>query len=76
MIQHIIDTRRLTLVPLVEEHIEFEVRLDASPEVMRFLGEGLPRGREFVEHRHGHRLSEARDGLGFWVGFMGAEFVG
>lgn len=76
MIQRSITTGRLSLVPMSEEHIEVEVRLDASPDVMRFLGDGLPRDRELVEHHHRQRLAEARDGLGFWVGFMGAEFVG
>jgi RimJ/RimL family protein N-acetyltransferase len=76
MIQHSIDTGRLSLVPLAEEHIEFEVLLDATPEVMRFLGDGLAREREVVEQHHRGRLSEARDGLGFWAGFVDAVFVG
>jgi RimJ/RimL family protein N-acetyltransferase len=76
MIQRTIDTGRLSLVPMAEEHIEFEVRLDANPDVMRFLGDGLPRDRELVERHHRQRLAEARDGLGFWVGFVGADFVG
>lgn len=76
MIQRTIGTPRLTLVPMAEEHIEYEVLLDASPEVMRFLGDGLPRDRQTVEGHHRQRINEARNGLGFWVGFMGTEFVG
>ncbi len=30
-------TERLTLVPLADEHLEWEIELDADPEVMRFL---------------------------------------
>jgi hypothetical protein len=31
---------RLRLVPLSDEHPEYEVELDADPEVMRYLGDG------------------------------------
>ena len=37
MTQKILDTERLRLVPLAEEHLEFEVELDSDPEVMRCL---------------------------------------
>jgi RimJ/RimL family protein N-acetyltransferase len=76
MMQRTLQTSRLTLVPLGEEHLEYEVILDATPDVMRYLGAGKPRERPEVEKHHDGRISAARDGLGFWVGFLEAEFVG
>ncbi|MDQ1740770.1 MAG: hypothetical protein QOE53_2422 [Pseudonocardiales bacterium] len=69
-------TRRLTLVPLAEEHLEHEVELDADPEVMRYLG--AARTRAEVERHHHHRLAVADivAGLGFWAGFHDRQFVG
>lgn len=77
MTQQRLQTDRLRLVPLSEEHFELEVELDSDPEVMRYLtGEG--RSREQVERSHGLRMetAEAVSGLGFWVGFLGDDFVG
>src|SRR5690349_18961281 len=70
-------TGRLELVPLGDEHLEFEVLLDSDPEVMRYLG-GRARPREEVVAAHGRRLEDARrnPGLGFWVGFDEDGFVG
>ena len=76
MIQRTLQTKRLTLVPLGEEHLEFEVTLDAHPDVMRYIGTGEPRERLEVEKHHQERIDEARNGLGFWAGFVGADFVG
>ena len=77
MAQPTLPTERITLVPLAEEHLEYEVELDAQPEVMRFLT-GRPRTRDEVETIHRRRLAIARDnpGLGFWSGFVAGEFVG
>jgi RimJ/RimL family protein N-acetyltransferase len=74
--QATLHTRRLTLVPLAEEHLDYEVELDSDPEVMRYLG--TARSRAEVEHYHRNRLAEAEQvpGLGFWVGFEGGQFVG
>jgi RimJ/RimL family protein N-acetyltransferase len=71
-------TRRIELVPLADEHLEYEVELDADPRVMRFLGNGRPRPRALVERLHRERVAIAAnaDGLGFWVGFVAGEFVG
>ncbi|MGC9666189.1 GNAT family N-acetyltransferase [Planosporangium sp. 12N6] len=71
-------TDRIRLVPLAEEHLEYEVQLDSDPEVMRFLGGGRARTRQEVEDLHRRRLAVAGRvaGLGFWVGFVGGEFVG
>ena len=70
-------TDRIRLVPLGDEHLELEVELDSDPEVMRYLtGDG--RSRAQVEKAHGLRLATAEPvaGLGFWVGFVDDEFVG
>ena len=76
IIQRTLQTSRLTLVPLGDEHLEYEVTLDAHPDVMRYLGVGQPRDRSEVEKHHQERINEARNGLGFWAGFLGTEFVG
>jgi RimJ/RimL family protein N-acetyltransferase len=69
-------TDRILLVPLAEEHLEYEVALDADPEVMRYLGP--PRTRAEVEAVHRDRLAAADrvPGLGFWVGLVDDVFVG
>jgi RimJ/RimL family protein N-acetyltransferase len=72
-----LQTERIRLEPLIEEHFELEVELDSDPEVMRYLT-GCARTREQVQHAHEMRLETARpvDGLGFWLGFVEDEFVG
>ena len=69
MCQATLRTGRLRLVPLSDEHPEYEVEFDADPEVMRYLGDGRARSREDVKRRHQHRLVAARRvvGLGWWV---------
>ncbi|PPK92272.1 RimJ/RimL family protein N-acetyltransferase [Kineococcus xinjiangensis] len=76
--QQVLRTARLVLVPLAEEHLEFEVELDSDPEVMRYLGSGRARSRAEVEELHRGRLALAgrAPGLGFWVGLAGGEPVG
>lgn len=78
MAQSTLHTARLRLVPLAHEHLEHEVELDADPDVMRHLGNGRPRTREQVQDLHNRRMAASRRvaGLGFWVGFAAAEFVG
>ena len=75
--QQTLHTARLTLVPLADEHLHWEVELDSDPEVMRYLG-GRASTREEVEASHARRMAAARkvDGLGFWVGLVDDEFVG
>jgi RimJ/RimL family protein N-acetyltransferase len=77
MPQRILRTERLTLVPLADEHLEWEVELDSDPEVMLYLA-GRPSAREEVEAVHVRRTAAAQkvDGLGFWVGLVDHEFVG
>jgi RimJ/RimL family protein N-acetyltransferase len=77
MAQPTLHTERLRLVPLGDEHLQFEIALDSDPEVMRYItGRGL--SAEEVEKAHGRRLAAAREipGLGFWAGFADDEFVG
>jgi RimJ/RimL family protein N-acetyltransferase len=72
-----LNTRRIRLVPLADEHLEYEVELDSDPEVMRYLGGGRPRCRAEVEAVHARRLATASrvPGLGYWVGFLDAGFI-
>jgi RimJ/RimL family protein N-acetyltransferase len=75
--QATLQTDRIRLVPLSDEHLELEVELDSDPEVMRYLtGDGRTRAQ--VEHAHGLRLATAQPvaALGFWVGFVKDDFVG
>jgi RimJ/RimL family protein N-acetyltransferase len=77
MPQATLQTGRIRLVPLADEHLEHEVELDSDPEVMRYLT-GRARTREEVEAIHHQRLAAADvvPGLGFWAGFVEGEFVG
>jgi RimJ/RimL family protein N-acetyltransferase len=77
MPQQTLQTERITLVPLADEHLESEVELDSDPEVMRYLG-GRASTREEVVATHARRMAAAQkvDGLGFWVGLVDDEFVG
>jgi hypothetical protein len=69
MPQQILRTARLTLLPLADEHLEWEVELDSAPEVMRYLS-GRASTREEAEAGHPRRMAAAQkvDRLGFWVG--------
>ena len=75
--QPTLHTERITLVPLAEEHLEWEFELDSDPEVMRYLS-GRASTRDDVEVSHARRMAAAQkvDGLGFWVGLVDDEFVG
>ena len=77
MPQQTLQTERITLVALADEHLEWEVELDSDPEVMRYLS-GRASSREEVEAGHARRMAAAQklDGLGFWVGLVDDEFVG
>jgi RimJ/RimL family protein N-acetyltransferase len=78
MSQSTLETDRIRLVPLADEHLEYEIELDADPEVMRYLGDGRARTRDQVEEAHRRRLAvaERAPGFGFWAGFVDGEFVG
>ena len=77
MPQQTMQTERIILVPLADEHLEWEVELDSDPEVMRYLS-GRASTREEIEAGHVRRMAAAQkvDGLGFWVGLVDDEFVG
>lgn len=77
MPQQILQTERLTLMPLADEHIVWEFELDSDPQVMRYLS-GRASTRDEVRADHLRRMAAAQkvDGLGFWVGLADAEFVG
>ena len=77
MPQQTLQTERITLVPLAEKHLEWEVELDSDFEVMRHLS-GRASTREEVVASHAGRMAAAQkvDGLGFWVGLLDDEFVG
>ena len=75
--QPTLQTARLTLVPLADEHLELEIELDSDAEVMRYLtGRALSRAE--VERAHQRRIAAARlvPGLGFWAGFDHDDFIG
>jgi RimJ/RimL family protein N-acetyltransferase len=76
--QATLHTARITLLPLSDAHLEYEVELDADPQVMRYLGNGRPRPRQDVVARHRERMATAArvPGLGFWSGFVTGRFVG
>jgi RimJ/RimL family protein N-acetyltransferase len=69
-------TGRILLVPLAEEHLEYEVALDADPEVMRFIGPARTRAEVEAVHRERLAAAERVPGLGFWVGLVDGDFVG
>jgi RimJ/RimL family protein N-acetyltransferase len=77
MAQLKLHTERLSLVPLADEHLPFEIELDSDPEVMRYIT-GRASSPEEVKRAHRRRLAAADDvpGLGFWAGFADDEFVG
>jgi RimJ/RimL family protein N-acetyltransferase len=77
MAQPTLHTVRLSLVPLADEHLQFEIELDSDPEVMRYIT-GRACLPDEVERAHRRRLAGADEvpGLGFWAGFAGEDFVG
>jgi len=77
MSQQTLHTERITLVPLADGHLEWEVELDSDADVMRYLS-GRASTREEVESAHAARMATAQnvDGLEFWIGLVDDEFVG
>jgi RimJ/RimL family protein N-acetyltransferase len=77
MPQQTLHTERISLVPLADEHLEWEVELDSDPEVMRYLS-ARASTRQEVESSHARRMAAAQKvaGLGYWVGLVEDEFVG
>lgn len=77
MAQATLHTERLSLVPLADEHLQFEIELDADPEVMRYIS-GRASSPEEAQQAHRRRLAAADEvpGLGFWAGFADGGFIG
>ncbi|MEI2776781.1 MAG: GNAT family N-acetyltransferase [Tetrasphaera sp.] len=72
----VLQTDRLTLRPLTwDDQLELE-RLDADPEVMRYLDR--PRTPDQIRERFLARTDPSHDamGLGYWVGLEEGRFVG
>lgn len=71
--QPILHTRRLTLVPLADEHLDREIELDSDPDVLRYLY-ARPRTRQEVVESHTRRLAAAtEEGLGYWAAFLAGD---
>jgi RimJ/RimL family protein N-acetyltransferase len=75
--QKVLQTARIELIPLADDHFDFELELDSDPEVLRYL---YPRSLtpQQVEEAHTDRMAASHEvpGLGFWVGCVAGEFVG
>ena len=70
-------TARLELIPLNDDHLEFEIELDSDPEVLRYLdGRALTRAEVQQANQRRLRAGGKIPGLGFWVGFHAERFVG
>ena len=71
-----LSTERLTLVPLTDQHLPFEIELDTNPDVMKYVT-GQPRTEDEVLVAHAHRLSlPASSPRGFWVGLLDDKPIG
>jgi RimJ/RimL family protein N-acetyltransferase len=73
-----LQTERLELVPMADEHRALVVLLNSDPEVMRFI-RGRAATPEETLAEWDVRLSAQTDaarGLGYWVGFEDGAFVG
>ena len=65
-----LSTARLTLVPIAEEHLDFEIGLDTDPDVQRYIM-GKPSTRDEVIASHKRRIeltSSSNPPRGLWVG--------
>jgi len=77
MVQANLQTSRLYLIPLSDDHLDYEVQLDSDPNVVKFIGNGRPRARVQVEQLHRGRIETAKQvpGLGFWAGFVRSDLT-
>lgn len=64
-------TERLILIPLAHDHLEFEIALDADPQVIKYIFKH-PRTEDEVRSGHQRRMAipRASPGLGFWVTYL------
>lgn len=74
MTRPVLHTARLRLEPLSSEHAPALVAMNADAEVMRFVT-GAPVPAEDTVASMAAWVTD-QDGLGFWAGFVGDEFVG
>ncbi|NWC64136.1 GNAT family N-acetyltransferase [Cedecea sp. P7760] len=72
--QKILKTNRLTLIPLSEEHFDYQYQLDSNADVMAFLHG--PRNRQTCREELSQFIDSASRGLGYWVGFVNGAFAG
>ena len=77
MAQPTLHTERMTLVPLGDEHFEFEVEVDSDPEVMRYIaGRAGTRPEVKAAHRRRRAAADPVPGLGYWVGLVDGAAIG
>ena len=77
MTRPVLSTERLRLEPLVEEHAELLVELDSDPAVLEhILGRALTREESLAALPLRMDPDADARGLGLWVGFQDADFVG
>lgn len=70
-------TARMELRRLGPEHLDDLVRLDADPEVMRFINGGVPNTREaYVDELMPRMLAFDGQPYGFAAAYLGGVFVG
>jgi len=74
MKQPVLETSRLQLIPLSEEHLQYQIDMGRDPNVMMYL-DG-PQTDEASQKEFFNSLTAAKNGLGHWAGFMDGEFVG
>jgi RimJ/RimL family protein N-acetyltransferase len=68
--QPILRTERLLLIPLADRHLGLEIRLDADPEVLRYIwGRARSAGEVAGSHAERMALGGKVDGLGYWMAF-------
>lgn len=74
MSQPVLQTERLVLLPLTDDHLELEVELGSDAEVLRYLW-GRARTRAEVLTSHAERMALGRrvDGLGYWTAFRSGQ---
>lgn len=78
MVQAILKTGRLTMVPLAPEHKDFLYELDSNPEVMKHIGYGkaLDAKDSAIVHKLLMETASPGTGCGCWVGYSSNEPVG
>ncbi|KAJ3497852.1 hypothetical protein NLG97_g1574 [Lecanicillium saksenae] len=72
-----LSTGRLTLVPLSDEHIPFEIEMNSNPDVQRYIM-GRPATREEIlaSHRRCIAMNSQQPPRGCWIGFFNGTPIG